>query len=146
MIYFDTSYIIKCYLNEAGSPQVRQLAESAEGMGSCLHGRMEFWMAIKRNVREKLIGPAEATATFRRFQEDETNGVWQWFPVEMAWVSSACERVAAAPDAVFLRAADALHLACAAAQGFTEVFTHDRHMLAAATVFGIQARDVITDS
>ena len=26
MIYFDTSYIIKCYLNEAGSTPVRHLA------------------------------------------------------------------------------------------------------------------------
>ena len=32
MIYFDTSYIIKCYLNEAGSAPVRRLAESSVGM------------------------------------------------------------------------------------------------------------------
>ena len=57
MIYFDTSYIIKCYLNEAGSAPVRRLAESSEGMGCSLHGRMEFWTAVKRIVREGLIAP-----------------------------------------------------------------------------------------
>ena len=41
MIYFDTSYVIKCYLNEAGSAEVRRLAESANGIGCCQHGRLE---------------------------------------------------------------------------------------------------------
>lgn len=145
MIYFDTSYIIKCYLNEAGSEPVRRLAESSEGMGCSLHGRVEFWTAVKRNVRERLISAEEATATFQRFQEDEANGVWHWFPVEMNCVHLACERIAAAPDTVFLRAADAFHLACAVAQGFREIYTHDRHMLAAATAFGLKARDVIAE-
>jgi predicted nucleic acid-binding protein len=82
MIYFETSYIIKCYLNEAGSAPVRRLAESSEGMGCSLHGRVEFWTAVKRNVREQLITAEEAATTFRLFQEDEANGVWHWFPVE----------------------------------------------------------------
>lgn len=38
MIYFDTSYIVKCYLNEAGSAPVRRLAEASQGMGCSLHG------------------------------------------------------------------------------------------------------------
>lgn len=143
MIYFDTSYIIKCYLNEPASELVRRLAESSEGMGCSLHARVEFWTAVKRNVRERLISAEEATATFQRFQEDEANGVWHWFPMERNCVHLACERIAAASDTVLLRAADALHLACAIAQGFQEIYTHDRHMLAAATVFGLKARDVI---
>ena len=118
MIYFDTSYIIKCYLNEAGSEPVQRLAESSEGMGCSLHGRVEFWTAVKRNVRERLISTEEAATTFQRFQEDEANGVWHWFPVETNCVHVACERIATASDTVFLRAADALHLACAVTQGF----------------------------
>lgn len=145
MIYFDTSYILKCYLNEAGSTPVRRLAESTEGMGCGLHGRVEFWTAVKRNVRERLISAEEAAATLQRFQEDEANGVWHWFPVETNCVRLACQRIAAAPGTVFLRAADALHLACAVAQGFQEIYTHDRHMLTAATAFGLTARDVIVE-
>lgn len=143
MIYFDTSYIVKCYLNEAGSAEVRELAESAPGLGSCLHGRAEFWAAVKRNVREKLITPDEAAVTFERFEADEASGVWRWFSIERPLVERTCQRLASAPDSVFLRAADALHLASAEEQGFTEIYTHDGHVLAAASIFGIAGRDVI---
>ncbi|MEO7318382.1 MAG: hypothetical protein ABIZ56_05285, partial [Chthoniobacteraceae bacterium] len=66
VIYFDTSYIVKCCLNETGSTEVRAL-ESTEGLSSCLDGRAEFWTAVKRNVREKLITGDEVTATYERF-------------------------------------------------------------------------------
>ncbi len=143
MIYFDTSYIIKCYLNEAGSAEVRQLAENANGIGCCLHGRLEFWTAVKRNVREKLITSAEASATFKRLEEDEAAGVWHWIAVQPGMIELACQRVDAAFNTIFLRAGDALHLACAKEHGLTEFYTHDRHLLAAAQVFAIEAKDII---
>lgn len=143
MIYFDTSYIVKGYLNETGSPEVRALAQSAPGLCSCLHGRAEFWTAVKRNVREKLITAAEATATCERFEEDEAAGVWHWFPVERPLVELTCRRVASAPETIFLRAADALHLGCAEDQGFAEIYSHDKHVLAAVSVFGLVGKDVI---
>ena len=43
------------------------------------------------------------------------------------------------PSTVFLRAADALHLTCAAEEGCTAIHTSDRHMIAAAPGFGQQA-------
>jgi predicted nucleic acid-binding protein len=41
---------------------------------------------------------------------------------------------------LFLRAGDAVHLATAAEAGFGEVWTNDRHMLAAARAFGLRGR------
>ena len=50
----------------------------------------------------------------------------------------AAQRFRRLPSTTFLRAADALHLTCAAEEGFTTIHTRDRHMIAAAPAFGLQ--------
>ena len=49
------------------------------------------------------------------------------------------QRFRALPSTTFLRAADALHLTCAAEEGCATIHTSDRHMSAAAPAFGLQA-------
>jgi len=51
--------------------------------------------------------------------------------------------LAAAPVTTKIRAADALHLACAAEHGFSEVYSNDRLFLAAAPLFGLIGVNVI---
>ena len=48
----------------------------------------------------------------------------------------------ALPAAAYLRAGDAIHLVSAGGAGFTEIWTSDRHLLAAAAYFGIEGRRV----
>ena len=48
-----------------------------------------------------------------------------------------------APDDTNIRAAHALHLACAAEHGFSEVYSNDRHFLTAAPLFGMKGQNVI---
>ena len=50
MIYLDSTYIVKCYVNERGTSEVLQLVQSHPGRGSCLHGRLEVWAGIHRQV------------------------------------------------------------------------------------------------
>jgi hypothetical protein len=44
---------------------------------------------------------------------------------------------------VFVRPADALHLTCAAENGFGVVYSHDRHLLGAAKYFGVEGIDIL---
>jgi predicted nucleic acid-binding protein len=43
---------------------------------------------------------------------------------------------------IFLRAGDAIHIVSAVEAGFHEIWTNDRHLLAAAAHFGLQGRSV----
>jgi predicted nucleic acid-binding protein len=47
------------------------------------------------------------------------------------------------PDNVFLRASDCLHLVTALHQGFTEICTHDRHQISAASALGLIALTIV---
>lgn len=143
MIYFDSTYIIKCYLNEPGSRDVLQLAQNHPGRASAMHGRIEFWSGIKRHVREQALSRARTDLVFRQFIQDEAAGLWLFLPVQDSLAKSACTRLASLPDDVLCRAADALHLTAAAENGFGEIYSNDRHLLAAAPHFGLKGVNVI---
>jgi predicted nucleic acid-binding protein len=146
VIYFDAAYVAKCYLNEAGADRVRALAYAADGLASCELVRLEFASILKRHVRERHVTRREMTAILKDFEEDEQNGVWQWFSVTSELLEKTRKAVLELPGTVFVRSGDALHLACAAEQGFQEVYTNDRHMLRAARYFHLTGVNVLSDN
>lgn len=143
MIYFDNSYITKCYLAEAGTAAVLALAQSHPGRACALHGRVEFFSAVKRHLREGNLPAAKAHEALRQFVRDEGAALWSFLPISRSLIESTCMRLAALPDTVLCRAADALHLTCAAANGFGAIYSNDRHLLAAAPHFGLEGLNVI---
>lgn len=143
MIYFDTAYIAKCYLNETGAERVRQLARAADGLVSCQIARLELHAAVHRHLREGHLKPSHLRTVLKQFERDESEGIWRWLPITPALMTEACRRVQGLPATVFIRAVDALHLSCARAEGLSEVYTNDRHMIAAASHFGLAAKNLI---
>ncbi len=143
MIYLDSTYIVKCYVNERGTPEVLQLVQSHPGRASSLHGRLEFWAGIHRQVREGNLAPSDAQRVWSRFRQDEVQGLWTFFLMTADLVHKACAVVESLSGSVFIRSGDALHLACAQEQGFAEIYSNDRHLLAAAPHYGLVGKNVI---
>jgi predicted nucleic acid-binding protein len=143
MIYFDTSYLAKCYLNEIGSSAVRQLAQSQTALCCCEFGRIEAVTTFHRNWRERMLTKAQLDIVTAQFQADDTAGVWTWLPVSVDLCRKTAGRIKALPATTFIRSGDALHLTSAAEHGFSEIYSHDRHLLAAASFFGLRPIDVI---
>ncbi len=142
MIFFDTTYLVRLYLDENGSAAVRSLAETAP-IAASWHAQAELLCTFHRAFREGRLDKEAYQAQRSQFSSDQSASLFTWLPVTEPTLSRLDAILAAAPATTFLRAADALHLACAAEHGFNEVFSNDRHFLAAASYFGLQEMNVI---
>ena len=81
MIYFDTAYIIKCYIHETGSEAVRSLANQHELIACCELGHMELYGAFHRCLREKIIDMEYFNVAIEQFELDEQDHVWACLPL-----------------------------------------------------------------
>lgn len=141
-MYFDTCYVAKFYFNEPDSPKVRELVRTADIIHSSVWALAEFHGVIHRRVREGLLTPVDARALSIRFSEHIHEGLWKLIPVNEALLRRTGALIVSAPPDLFLRTADAVHLATAHEAGEHEVWTNDRHMLGAASYFGLMGRSV----
>src|SRR3981081_3072599 len=89
MIYLDASYIAKCYLHEADSRKVLDLAQGSSGRSSALHGRAEFYAAVHLHLRERHISPRDAAAAWQQFERDERLGLWPWLAFDQPGTAPA---------------------------------------------------------
>lgn len=142
MLYFDTSYLVRLYLEDAGADAVRSLA-AGDDIACSLHGRIETVAAFHRAYREKRLARTAYLAVLDQFDEDEATGAFSWLPISEALPRRVQEIYRKAPADVFLRAADALHLASAKENGFREIHSHDERMLAAAPLFGLKGKNIL---
>ena len=143
MIYLDTSYLFKIYGDEPGADEVVAWLEGKSELVCAAHGRLELFAAFKRHQREGRLSVSRLNALIKQVILDESSQLLQWLPVSSELITAACAKVAALPPTVFIRAGDALHLACAADAGLKEIYSHDRHLLAAAPHFKLKGSDVI---
>ena len=141
-MYLDTSYIAKFYFNEPESVRVRKLVRNADVIHSSLWALAEFHAVIHRRLREGSSSPDDARELMSRFHQHVEDGLWMLAPVHEALLRRTSALMAAAPRDLFIRTADAVHLATAHELGERDVWTNDRHMLAAASYFGLTGRSV----
>jgi predicted nucleic acid-binding protein len=142
MLYFDTSYVARLYLEDRGFAEVRRLAAS-DDIATARHGLLETLAAFHRAFREARVEPAAFDQLQQQFRSDCAADGVQAFPLTEAVYHRAEAVYARASATTFLRAADALHLACAAEHGFADIYSHDRHLLAAAPLFGLRGVNII---
>lgn len=141
MIYLDSSYIAKCYLHEPGTDQVLDLVENTAARASALIALTEVQATFHRQFREGKLTRNAYLAVSRRFEEDQAEELWCWLPITEFLVRQSTSYLQTLPPTIFLRSADCLHLSADA--GFREIYSNDRHLLAAAPHFGLRGVDVI---
>ena len=130
-------------MREPGSELVREHAREAGRIACCELGKVELAAVFHRHLREKRLNARQYGVVIRQFASDLDQGIWTWLPLTSPISTLAQKCYDDLPAQVFLRAADAMHLSCAAENGFDEIHTNDRHMLAACVAFGLNGRNLI---
>ena len=129
MIYLDTSYLVRLYTNDMGWEKV--------------HGQAEMATAFHRKLREGALNQKELGTLLTEFDKDSNAGAYRWLALSTAVVVRLISTYARLPGTVALRAADAIHLACAADAGFAKVYSNDSRLLTAAAHFGLKGENLI---
>jgi predicted nucleic acid-binding protein len=141
-LYFDSAYLVKIYIGDADSDKVRKLVTSTETVCSSALCLAEFACAVLRVRREISVSVSEAAEARLAFLSHIRAGLVTLVPISESILYSVQAVVETLPTTLFLRAGDAIHLASAEREGFSEIWTNDRHMLKAASHFGLTGRSV----
>lgn len=137
MIYLDTSYLVRLYFEDPGFKVVRELAAS-DHVACATHGLAETLAAFHRKLREGAVTAQAYRALLTQFEADREAGAFHWLPASPAVLSHVGAAYARLPRTVYLRGADALHLATAAENGFKAIYSNDSHLLLAASHFKLK--------
>ena len=141
--YYDANYLFKLQVLETGSADVRAHAATVFEIHTAVHGRAEFASAAFRKISEGTATPADFQRLIAQFSEDVASTTIVLLPLTDPILDRVETVFANATATTYLRAADALHLAAAAENGFTEIHSSDKHLLAAAPLFGLCGVNVI---
>ncbi|MFZ0595046.1 MAG: type II toxin-antitoxin system VapC family toxin [Bryobacteraceae bacterium] len=141
-MYLDSAYIAKFYVNEPDADAVRKAIRRASYVCSSSWALLEVVCVFKRHVREGSLTPKQGRELIDLFSRHLEAGLWNLAPVTDALLRKTVALICGIPPSVPLRAGDAIHLATALDMGEREIWTNDRHLLAAATRFNIVGRSV----
>ncbi|MGD2158970.1 MAG: type II toxin-antitoxin system VapC family toxin [Anaerolineales bacterium] len=107
ILYLDASAIVKLYVVESGSDQVRQLTSKAEIVGTALISRAEVVVALAKAVRTRVLDESQANAAAQLFRS-------QWLDHARVQITeTTISRADALAWAQRLGGYDAVHIASA---------------------------------
>ena len=139
MIYFDTTFLVKLQIEEPGSERILSLlTEKDELVVTSVWGKMETEAALHRKLRERDLGQPDFLRVQRQFSRDIEAQRISVLPLTTSVIERVHLTFMNLPATIFLRAGDAIHLATAAEAGFKEIYSNDRHLLAAASLFKLE--------
>jgi predicted nucleic acid-binding protein len=141
-MYLDSAYIAKYYVNEPDADLVRNLVRNARYVCSSSWAALEVTCVFKRHVRERALLSSHGNELLDLFRAHVDAGLWNLVPVTEALLRRTATLIRGVPSHVPIRAADAVHLATALDAGEPEIWTNDRHLLAAATHVGLTGKSV----
>jgi predicted nucleic acid-binding protein len=139
-MYIDSAYIVKYYIHEPKSAAVREILRKAESPASSALAIAEVACAFHRRLREGNLTGDLFQEVLGSFLKHVEAGAWSMAPVNDRVLRRVSRMLRLAPASLYLRSGDAVHLATALEIGELEVWTSDRHMLAAAPHFGLIGR------
>lgn len=139
MSYFDSAYIAKFYVDEPESDAIRKLAASLGRVHCSALGRIEVTSVFHRKWREGAFTEREFREVSAQFADDCEARLWTWLSITENLIENTAESIRVLGKSITIRSADALHLISAKVHGLPRVYTNDRHMLLAASAFGVEA-------
>lgn len=139
-MYLDSAYVAKFYVNEPDAGKVRKLIRQATYVCTSSWALLEVTCAFRRHVREGSLTAAQGRELIDVFKSHVEGDLWNMVPVTNALLQRTVALVGGLPSPVPLRAGDAIHLVTALAVGEAEIWSNDRHLLAAAAHFGVAGR------
>ena len=105
ILYLDTSSLIKLYVTEEGSPEVRQLSEEASLLATSVVAYPETRSALARLRREGSLSPSQHERVSASFERDWSS----YLAVDVS--ERIWRRAGDLAEAHALRGFDSLHLA-----------------------------------
>lgn len=139
-MYLDSAYIAKFYVNESDSAAVRRAIRGADVLVSSMWALGEVACAFHRHLREGSLSQIQFRELLDAFRAHVGKGLWTLLPVSESVMQRMISMIRTSPASVYLRTGDAIHLASAQAAGEQEIWTNDRHLLAAAPHFGVRGK------
>ena len=113
---------------------------------SCLCNPRPSRIVLGRPICKRSEGAATDDAIgalFDQFDLDCRSRGLTWLSLTEAVLQRVESVYHGAPENLYLRAADALHLATAADFGYEQIYSNDRLLLSAATYFGLQGVNLL---